>query len=47
MKINQNGYIEIKPIVVYLSKVFWYIARIVIRKLSIPTTTVSISDILS
>lgn len=34
-------------VVVYLSKVFWYIARIVIRKLSIPTTTVSISDILS
>lgn len=39
--------LKLSQIVVYLSKVFWYIARIVIRKLSFPTTTVSISDILS
>lgn len=39
--------LKLSQMVVYLSKVFWYIARIVIRKLSIPTTTVSISDILS
>lgn len=39
--------LKLSQIVVYLSKVFWYIARTVIRKLSFPTTTVSISDILS
>lgn len=39
--------LKLSQIVVYLSKVFWYIARIVIRKLSFTTTTVSISDILS
>lgn len=39
--------LKLSQMAVYLSKVIWYIPRIVIRKLSIPTTTVSISDILS